>query len=89
MRDDNPLSDLLASLDAIKELTTYCKTRNIAIEVRPDDGRAKFTTSPNNPSKTRWLGVLRQVSLYIKAKKEVQERAGREPDMLIITEKID
>ena len=88
MEESNPTSDLINSLDAIRELTTFCKTRNIVFHVAPPNGGAKIITSPGNPSKTRWLGVLKQVRLYLKAKLAVLEHARREPSMLVITDKI-
>ena len=89
MERANPVGDLVISLAAIRELTTYCKSRNIIFQVASEDGRSTFTTSPSNPSKTRWLGVLKQVRLYLNAKSSVLEKARREPQMLSITEKIN
>ena len=89
MRVVNPQSELLQSLDAIKELTTYSKNRDIIFKIMSADGKSEYSTSPSNPSKTRWLGLLKQVSLFVKAKINVQDQSSRDPGMLAIVENIN
>ena len=89
MRDLHPVSELLLSLDAIRELTTYCKQRDIDFKIVSANEDTTYKTSPSNPVKTRWLGVLKQVALYIKAKDDVLQRATTEVDMTRIVEKIN
>ena len=89
MRTDHPTSELLSSLDSIRELTTFSKNRDIDFMIKKQDSNAIYITSPNNPCKTRWLGVLKQVSLYLKAKEDVRARAATHNDMSVIVERIN
>ena len=89
MRVDHPVSELFSSLDAIGKLTTYCKTHAIQFEIKQPNGGASYYTSPCNPAKTRWLGLLRQVNLYVKAKASVQARAALDQQMLAIADNIN
>ena len=89
MKELHPLSELILSLEAIKTLTTYCKNRDIIFKIVSGDGKSHYNTSPSNPSKTRWLGILKQVSLYVKAKADVQEQATKDAGMLAIVENIN
>ena len=79
----------MTGLDAIRELTTFCKNRFIEFNIRNENNERVYQTSPSNPSKTRWLGVLKQVKLYIKAEADVVARAGNDSEMLVIVEKIN
>ena len=79
----------MTALVAIRELTTFCKNRCIVFNIKNENNGREYQTSPSNPSKTRWLGVLKQVELYIKAKADVVERAGNNSEMLVIVEKIN
>ena len=78
----------MTGLGAIRELTPFCKNRFIEFNIRNENERV-YQTSPSNPSKTRWLGVLKQVKLYIKAEADVVARAGNDSEMLVIVEKIN
>ena len=89
IRTVHPSGDLITSLGSIRELTTYCKSRSIVFKIKLEAGGATTTTSPSNPSKTRWLGLLRQVNLYLKAKAAVLEHAHQDADMQCITEQIN
>ena len=89
MKEYSPLGELTISLDSIRKLTTFCKNRYIVFKIRNENDGREYQTSPSNPSKTRWLGVLKQVRLYIKAEADVVARAGNDSEMLVIVEKIN
>ena len=89
MRINHPMSDLLISLDAIHDLTTFCKRRDITFLTDAIDGKRQYVTSPSNPSKTRWLGLLKQAALYMKCKADVEEKAHEHQEMSVITQKIN
>ena len=89
MKRDLPVGELVTTLGAIRELTTFCKNRIIEFNIRNEINGREYQTSPSNPSKTRWLRVLKQVKLYIKAKPDVVARAGSDSEMLVIVEKIN
>ena len=89
MKEEFPNSELVDSLKAVRELTTYSKSRDIVFVIKNDNNKSEYLTSPSNPSKTRWLGVLKQVSQYIKAKISVQDTASRDQGMQAILEKIN
>ena len=46
-------SELLVSLAAIRNLTTYCKKRDIEFTIKTTNEKIMYSTSPSNPSKTR------------------------------------
>ena len=89
MRENHSTSDLITSLDAVHELTTFCKRRDIEFLTEASDGKRQFWTSPSNPAKTRWLGLLKQVTQYIKCKADVENKARDIQEMSVITQKIN
>ena len=58
--------------------------------IKTSNKKVSFNTSPSNPSKTRWLGTLKQVKQYLRAKEDVLHKANLEDsDMLAITDRIN
>ena len=89
MKTIQPTNDLTVSLETIRTLTTHCKTHNIVFQIPALNELVSYTTSPSNPSKTRWFGILKQVTLYLKAKTDVMDKASRDRNMQVITDKIN
>lgn len=88
MRENHLTSNLVTSLDAMRELTTFCKRRDIEFLTEATDDKRQYWTSPSNPATTRWLGLLKQVTQYIKCKADVEEKARDIQEMSLITQKI-
>ena len=89
MRAQQPSSDLLASLDALRDLTTFCKRRDIVFMTGAAGDHHRYQTSPCNAGTTRWLGLLKQATLYCKCHSDVEEKARDNQEMSYITQRIN